>query len=144
MSYTPKFILLGLIIFTALGCTTPDKQAPDNQPKEESYSGMLQHTVYFYLNEDVTDEEKAAFKEGLEKLMSIEEIHRYHIGVPASTTEREVTDHSFGYSIFVWFSSMEDYDVYADHPIHLEFIDDYSNLWADVKVYDSELIVDSE
>ncbi len=35
---------------------------------------------------------------------------------------------------------MEDYNVYAEHPDHLEFIDTFSNLWADVKVYDSGII----
>lgn len=76
--------------------------------------------------------------------MSIDEVHKYQLGIPGSTPEREVSDHSFGYSIFSWFKTMEDYQIYAEHPIHLAFIDEYSHLWADVKVYDSEVIEASE
>ena len=101
---------------------------------------MLQHTVYFYLNEDVTEEEKQQFEEGLEALLAIDTVYKSEIGIPSDTPERDVTDHSFGYSIFTWFETIEDYNVYAEHPDHLEFIDTYSSLWADVKVYDSEII----
>lgn len=106
----------------------------------ENSIGMLQHTVYFYLNEDVTEEERQQFEEGLQALLSIEEIYKSEMGVPAGTPERDVTDHSFGYSIFTWFETMEDYEIYAEHPDHLEFIDQYQSLWADVKVYDSDII----
>lgn len=105
----------------------------------ENTIGMLQHTVYFYLNEDVTEEERQQFEEGLEALLSIEEIYRSEMGVPAGTPDREVTDHSFGYSIFTWFETMDDYEVYAEHPDHMEFIDQYESLWADVKVYDTQV-----
>lgn len=128
-----------LAIIFVVGC-----QQKVDQSQEETESrttvGMLQHVVYFYLNEDVTAEQKADFEKGLKKLLSIEEVYFYQIGVPGNTDEREVTDHSFGYSISSWFQTIEDYEVYADHPIHLEFIDEYNHLWADVKVYDSEMI----
>ena len=101
---------------------------------------MLQHTVYFYLNDDVTQEEADQFEEGLKQLLEIESIHKSELGVPGDTESRDVTDHSFAYSIFTWFDSMENYKAYDEHPDHLEFIDTYSSLWADVKVYDSDLI----
>ena len=129
-----------LLIFSS--CQAPQQDTPP--ATKESKVGLLQHNVYFYLNEDITEDEKAEFEEGLNKLMSIEEIHSYQLGVPGSTPEREVTDHSFGYSIFSWFKTMDDYQVYAEHPVHLEFIDEYSHLWADVKVYDSVIFMSSE
>lgn len=101
---------------------------------------MLQHMVYFYLKEDVTAEEKEQFEEGLKTLLEIEEVYDYQIGIPGPTEERDVTDHSFGYSFSSWFENMEDYKVYAEHPVHLEFIDEYDDLWAEVRVYDSEVI----
>jgi hypothetical protein len=127
--------LSSIIIFSA--CQSP-KQDPLPSDEETSVY-MLQHTVYFYLNEDVTEDEMADFENGLEKLMSIEEVYKYEIGTPGPTPDRDVTDHEFGYSIFSWFKTMGDYEVYADHPIHIEFIEKYSGLWADVKVYDSEI-----
>lgn len=129
---------LSLMVIVLAGCQQGTEQS--NEGGTESVTGMLQHNVYFYLNEDVTAEEREQFEEGLKKLLSIEEIYRYQLGTPGSTEERDVTDHSFGYSIFSWFKTLEDYRVYADHPTHLEFIDEYKHLWADVKVYDSEVI----
>lgn len=101
---------------------------------------MLQHTVYFYLNDDVTQEEADQFEEGLKQLLEIESIYKSELGVPGDTESRDVTDHSFAYSIFTWFENLDDYKTYDEHPDHLEFIDTYSSLWSDVKVYDSELI----
>lgn len=101
---------------------------------------MLQHTVFFYLNEEVTQKKQQQFKEGLKKLLEISEIHKSEWGVPAETEEREVTDHDYVYAIYAWFETMEDYEVYAEHPDHLEFIEKYNSLWGDVKVYDTELV----
>lgn len=106
----------------------------------ENTAGMLQHTVYFYLNDDVTDQQRADFEEGLKELLEIESIYKSELGVPGDTESRDVTDHSFGYSIFTWFETMEDYITYDEHPEHLRFIDTYEELWSDVKVYDSELL----
>lgn len=138
-----RISVLVLSMVFMVGC-----QPNANQSNEESESrttvGMLQHIVYFYLNEDVTFDQKADFEEGLQELLSIEEVYFYQIGIPGATDERDVTDHSFGYSISSWFETMEDYEVYAEHPVHLEFIDEYSELWTDVKVYDSEIIRELE
>lgn len=130
-------LLTGLFIFIA-GCQPETNQPAENVP--ETSIGSLQHTVYFYLVDDVSDEERERFEEGLQELMSIETIHRYEMGVPGSTAERDVTDHDFAYSIFSWFLTLDDYKIYDEHPDHLDFIDEFNHLWADVKVYDSEII----
>ncbi|MEX0843947.1 MAG: Dabb family protein [Balneolaceae bacterium] len=132
-----------LSVFFLAACQPEVDQSNENVEESKTTVGMLQHIVYFYLNEDVTEEEKADFEEGLQKLLSIDEVYFYQIGTPGETAERDVTDHSFGYSISSWFQTMDDYMVYAEHPIHLEFIDEYSHLWADVKVFDSEVIVEA-
>jgi hypothetical protein len=141
------FVLTIALAFLTVACQQSQESSMDMETTTDNSStqttenstGMLQHTVYFYLNEDVTDEERQQFEEGLESLLSIEEIYRSEMGVPADTPDREVTDHSFGYSIFTWFETMDDYNVYAEHPDHMEFIDQYESLWADVKVYDTQV-----
>lgn len=134
---TLRYLLLPLFFFTLLACQSAETSPSSSVEKTE---GFLQHTVYFYLNDDVTNEEVEQFEQGLEELVQIESIYKAEMGVPASTDERDVTDHSFAYSIFTWFETLEDYKVYDEHPDHLEFIDTFNHLWADVKVYDSELI----
>lgn len=138
------FALTIALIFLATGCqqsqeSSMEMESETSTQTTENSIGMLQHTVYFYLNEDVTEEQKQEFEQGLEALLSIEEIYKSEIGVPAGTPDREVTDHAFGYSIFVWFENMDDYNVYAEHPDHMDFIDQFESLWADVKVYDSDI-----
>lgn len=137
-----NYIAAGLLIFFfAAGCQKSDQSTTETTiTTTENTTGMLQHTVYFYLNDDVTDEQREEFESGLKQLLEIESIYKSELGIPGQTASRDVTDHSFGYSIFTWFETLENYKIYDEHPVHLEFIDTYNPLWADVKVYDSELI----
>lgn len=108
---------------------------------KKSKKGMLQHNVYFWIKEGVSDADKKKFEKGIQNFISaVKEIHKTEIGVPAVTEDRDVVDHSFAYSMFVWFKTMEDHNVYQEHAAHKKFINDFSSLWEKVKVYDSELI----
>jgi hypothetical protein len=108
---------------------------------KKSKKVMLQHNVYFWIKDGVSDADKKKFVTGIQDFMSaVKEVHKVEIGIPTSTEERDVVDHSFGYSLFVWFKSMEDHNVYQKHEAHQKFIDNFSSIWEKVKVYDSELI----
>lgn len=112
-----------------------------NSMTNKSKKGMLQHNVFFWLKEGVSDDEKKSFEKGMKDFVSaVKEIDEASIGIPAATEDRDVVDHSFGYSLFVRFKSLEDHDVYQKHPAHEVFINDFSGLWEKVQVYDSELI----
>lgn len=138
-----RFASISLLLLLLSACQPDNNQSSINQAETnnetKSTSGMLQHTVFFYLNDDVTADEREQFEAGLVKLLEIPEIYRSETGVPAKTAERDVTDHSYGYAIYTWFETMEDYVGYDEHPDHLEFIDTYNHLWADVKVYDADI-----
>ena len=102
---------------------------------------MIQHNVYFWLKEDVSDDKRKKFGTGIKDFVSqVKEVHKAEIGIPAGTSDRDVVEHSFGYSLFVWFQTIEDHDVYQTHPAHDKFISDFSDLWEKVQVYDSELV----
>jgi hypothetical protein len=132
-----KNLLILLIFATILSCQNSSKSLNENEV--QSTHGMLQHNVYFYLHDSIAESEKLEFESGLRKLLSIEEIYKSQVGITGSTKSRDVTDHDFDYSIFTWFKNMDDYEIYAEHPDHLEFIDSYKHLWQNVKVYDSEI-----
>lgn len=137
MKITSLLLLLSSLLIGMMACQSTET---NNQPgSAENTVGLLQHTVYFYLNDDVTPEEVEQFESGLEGLLEIEAIYKAEMGIPGSTDERDVTDHSFAFSIFTWFETLEDYRVYDEHPDHLEFINAYNHLWSEVKVYDSDL-----
>ena len=102
---------------------------------------MIRHNVYFWLKNTVTSAQRKDFEKGLNKfLSSVKEIEHADVGIPASTPNRDVIDKSFGYSIFVSFKNVQDHNIYQEHSAHKVFIEDFSDLWAEVKVYDSEVI----
>jgi hypothetical protein len=94
------------------------------------------HHVYFWLKKPVTKAVRTKFEDGLKKLITVETIVSYHLGLPAKTN-RGVIDRSYSYSLLVTFKSKEDQDVYQTHHTHLKFIDECGDLWERVVVYDS-------
>ena len=57
------------------------------------------------------------------------------IGLPAGT-KRGVVDNSYDVSLIVTFNSKEEQEVYQNDPTHISFIDNASNLWKKVQVFD--------
>ena len=108
---------------------------------KKTKKSMLQHNVFFYLNEGASESEKEGFEKGMKDFVSaVKEIQKAEFGISAATEDRDVVDHSFGYALFVWFKSMDDHNIYQKHPAHEIFINSFSNLWKEVKVYDVELM----
>ena len=101
---------------------------------------MLTHQVYFWLKEPDNIEAQTQLRKGLESLLTIETIHSGHIGIPAATPARDVVDHSYSFSYYTTFESLQDHEVYQSHPTHLEFVKNCQHLWEKVKVYDYSLI----
>ncbi|MFK7775483.1 MAG: Dabb family protein [Saprospiraceae bacterium] len=99
------------------------------------------HTVFFWMNENVTDEQKNNFtKNGLGELVKVSSIYKSYFGPPAKTP-REVVDNSYDFALICHFKNKEDQDAYQIDPIHLKFIEDFKDLWKEVIVYDN-LILD--
>lgn len=95
------------------------------------------HSVYFWLDEKLTEQEIENFTEYFETLGKIPTIKSFKYGKPAPTTPRPVVDNSFTYNLIVSFANMEDLKVYETHPIHLEAIEKYKHNWVKVTVHDT-------
>ena len=93
------------------------------------------HTVYFWLKEGTTEEEKTAFEKGLAMLGTVPTVKTIFFGPPAKTP-RDVVDNSYGYGLTLLFKDRADQDSYQDDPIHHKFIDAHKHLWERVQVYD--------
>ncbi len=100
------------------------------------------HTVFFWLKDDITNAEKMDFEKGLMKLGTVPQIRKFYRGVPAGTP-RNVVDNTWDYSWIVHFAGPEDQNIYQGHPVHLEFVEKYQQLWSEVRVFDSVLILKS-
>ena len=114
-------------LLTAASCTTTQSGCLDK---------VFVHHVYFWLKKPITNENRNKFEQALKELVKVETILDNHLGIPASTN-RDVIDSSYSYSLLVTFKSIEDQEIYQTHPIHLKFIEDCQDLWDRVVVYDT-------
>lgn len=95
------------------------------------------HVVYFWLNNPESAEDRQSFETSLKKLLNNSKYTQTNfIGVPADTP-RGVVDNSYTYSLILSFPSKEIQDKYQEEPAHLTFIEESSDLWKKVQVYDS-------
>jgi hypothetical protein len=98
------------------------------------------HSVYFWLREDLGETDKQNFAHALKALGDIDVVANANFGTPAPTSDRApVTDHSFDFSLFLSFDSIEDHDTYQTHPDHEVFVEGFKSYWTQVKVYDTTL-----
>jgi hypothetical protein len=111
--------------------------APKVQAQESKMNNVLLHNVYFWLKEPQNPEARKQFEAAIDKLVKIDNIKMSHLGVPASTEQRDVVDHSYTYAMMLVFESKEAQDIYQVHPLHVQFVEENSHLWEKVLVYDS-------
>jgi hypothetical protein len=114
-------------------CTNPTKTGVPTP-------GDFAHTVYFWLHNPDNQDDRKAFEASLTNFIDQSPyITTKHIGVPAST-DRDVIDHSYTYSLLLTFKDKATQDQYQEEPAHKQFIAESSHLWSKVVVYDSESI----
>ncbi len=106
--------------------------------KEVKEDQKMIHTVFFWLDENLSKEELTEFEEALVLLGTVPTIDQYYWGPPAATENRDVIDNSYSYAINVHFSSLKAQKTYQDHPIHKEFLKQAPK-WKKVIVYDNEV-----
>ncbi|MBC6992863.1 Dabb family protein [Neolewinella lacunae] len=104
----------------------------------EQRAGLI-HTVYFWLQPDLDEAARRDFEQGVARLAAVPGVLHFYAGPPAKTIEREVTDHSFDYSLHLFFADVAAQEHYQDHPIHLQFVAEQAAKFATVKVYDNAL-----
>lgn len=132
---TIKYLILFTITLIFMGCQSTPEETPV-QETPENKSGQVVHHVFFWLANPDSEADKNQLIEGLNTLREIDEVKELLIGVPASTLEREVVDNSFHVSELMYFENVEAQDAYQVHPLHEEFVENYSHLWERVVVYD--------
>jgi hypothetical protein len=97
----------------------------------------LAHHVFFTLKNPASKEDRDKLVEGVKTLKGIPTIKGIHVGIPADTERRDVVDTSWQVSELMFFTDLAGQATYQNHPIHLDFIKNYSHLWAKVVVYDA-------
>ncbi len=98
---------------------------------------MFVHSVYFWLLPTTGEPERAAFVSALRGLLTIASIEQGFIGPPAATRD-EVIEHGYSYALTLLFADQAAHDRYQIDPLHEKFVADFSALFAQVRVFDSE------
>jgi len=97
----------------------------------------LVHHVFFTLKNPSSKEDRDKLVEGVKTLKGIPTVKEIHVGILADTEKRDVVDTSWQVSELMFFTDLAGQATYQNHPIHLDFIKNYSHLWAKVVVYDA-------
>ena len=97
---------------------------------------MFIHSVYFWLREDLNDQERERFIRGVNSLTTIDSVHYAWVGRPAGT-DRPVIERSYSYSLTAVFDDFAAQDAYQVDPVHDVFREECGSLWSRVLIYDS-------
>ncbi|WP_404333875.1 Dabb family protein [Sphingomonas sp. MMS12-HWE2-04] len=98
--------------------------------------GKIVHHVFFWLKNPESMADREQLIGGVRGLAKVEVVRSLHVGIPASTEQRDVVDSSFHVSEMLVFDTVADQKAYQDHPAHKDFVAKCGHLWAKVIVYD--------
>jgi len=99
---------------------------------------MLVHSVFFWLKPELSAEQRADFRKGVESLGTISATDKVYIGVPAGVPDRPIIDKSFAIGLTVICKDIAAHNAYQVDPIHLAFIERFKTYWSRVQIYDAE------
>ena len=95
------------------------------------------HAVYFWLKDELSDQQRRRFEEQLNALTTIPHVMRGHVGRPAGTEARDIGDHGFSFALVLEFPDVDAHDAYQEHPTHHRFTYECKTFWWKLVVYDS-------
>jgi hypothetical protein len=98
---------------------------------------MLVHSVFFWLKDDLSEDDMAEFAIELEGLKEIELAEAVYVGTPGPTGGRAVVDDTYDFALTVILKGMEAHDAYQVHPVHKAFAENNKDKWRKVQVYDA-------
>lgn len=100
---------------------------------------MLIHSVYFWLKPELTDAQRAEFRNGVESLRGVKAVDQLYVGAPAAEIpERAVLDKSFSVTLTAVMKDIAAHNSYQKDPLHLAFLDQFRTYWTKVQIYDAE------
>ena len=97
---------------------------------------MFIHSVYFWLREDLTPEQRQRFEDGIRSLAAIDAVERGYIGIPAPT-DRPVIERGYSRSLVFLFPDQHAHDAYQVHPVHDRFREACAGYWSDIRIFDT-------
>jgi len=143
-------LILSIVLFSFSACTdteltqqleTAKKQLEETKAQLTSLQAAqpgLIHTVLFWLKEDVTQEKRAAFEEGLKSLKKVSSVRKLYYGTPLETSAK-AAEKPYDYALIVYFDNKEGHDIYSKDKTHLALIDAFKDTWKRVQVFNTRV-----
>ena len=98
---------------------------------------MFVHSVFFWLKDELTQDQKEQFRQGVETLITIQPSVAVYVGTVADT-DRPIIDKSYDLALTCIFENKADQDEYQIDPVHLAFVDNHKEDWKKVLIYDAD------
>ena len=137
MIYRTLLLPFVLIISLALAsCAEQESTVENPQTMSTTADPGMAHTVYFWLQDSLTQADRESFEAGVRSLEGAPTVRRLFLGKPAATPSRGVVDNSFDYTLVLWFDDVAGHDAYQVSPTHLKFVEDHEAKFKEVRVYD--------
>lgn len=126
-------IALLILTMTVLSCGQKNTDM-------NTFDPAFAHTVYFWFKNPNNEADKAKFEASLTTFLNNSAYAKTKYIGTAPKASRDVVDGSFTYSLILSFESAEAQAAYQTEAPHLKFVDECSDLWEKVIVYDSKTI----
>lgn len=104
---------------------------------DDSSEAMLTHAVYFDLKQDDAASVQALIDGCYEYLEPHDGIVYFSAGARHTDYQREVNDLGFDVALTIVFENTAAQDAYQVTEPHLQFIEEFNENWASVRVFDS-------
>lgn len=114
-----------------------DDLASEPEPSAMPESAWLTHAVFFELKHDDDDAIAALVDACYKYLAPHDGIVHFSAGARHMAYQREVNDLDFDVALTIVFESTAAQDAYQVTEPHLQFIDEFNDNWASVRVFDS-------
>lgn len=95
--------------------------SPNATQNEGQIGDPFIHSVYFWLKDGTSEEEKKVFFDTLDSLKKIKGIKKLYVMTPANTP-RDVVDNSYDFALIIHFKNRAAQNTYQDNHIHTEAI----------------------
>ena len=77
------------------------------------------HSVYFWLNEDISQNDRQLFYRTLLSLKKVKSVKKLYVLTPAGTP-RDIVDNSYDFALIIHFKNRAAQDDYQVDPLHVE------------------------
>jgi len=107
--------------------------------QKKASEAQLAHIVFFTLK-DSSDVNRKRLVEACKKYLNgHDDVAYFSVGTLNPDLKRDVNDRDYDVALHIVFANRAAHDRYQDHPRHQAFIAENKELWAKVRVFDSDI-----